>query len=103
LSQKNFPYAYDLSKKQNLSEFLSQNSKKFALGENSPYQLERNQFILAKTVEWVELPISENPKIPKTRKYRALLPELKEKAVWHALVFWSTSRHPLCIPVSREL
>jgi len=34
------------------------------LGENSPYQLEKNQFILAKTAERVGLPISKIPELP---------------------------------------
>lgn len=60
IPKEDFPYAYDLSKKQNLSDFLAQNSTKYKLGENQPYQLERGKFILAKTVERIELPLPKD-------------------------------------------
>lgn len=62
--KKNLPFTFDLSQKQNLSEFLSQNSEKYLLRENLYYKLEQNQFILARTIEHIELPISNDPNIP---------------------------------------
>lgn len=59
IPNENQPFSYDLSKKQNLSSFLSQNSKKHTLTPDQPYQLKQGKFILAKTVERIELPIPE--------------------------------------------
>jgi dCTP deaminase len=57
IPRENFPYAYDLSKKHNLSEFLANNSTTHKLKQDTPYQLEKNRFILGRTRETVELPI----------------------------------------------
>jgi dCTP deaminase len=50
------PFAYDLTQA-GLAAFLSKNSKKHRIEPANPFQLERNQFILAMTRETVGLPI----------------------------------------------
>jgi dCTP deaminase len=50
-------YAFDLIQSASLSPFLSRNSKRIRLDEDTSYILERHTFILAQTHEWVGLPI----------------------------------------------
>jgi len=58
------PYAYDLSQRKGLSRFLARNSRKETISKDKPYKLDRNQFILGKTIEYIDLPISRVPQIP---------------------------------------
>jgi dCTP deaminase len=57
-------YAYDLMQKKPLAPFIERNSRNYSIDKHSHYVLERQQFILAQTMEEVGLPIEheENQK-----------------------------------------
>lgn len=54
-------YAYDFSAPGNIADLISKNSKKITLSEDQPFHLKRSQFILAQTLEHVELPKEVGP------------------------------------------
>jgi len=54
-------YAYDLMGPGELSDLLAKHSKKYTLTEEQPFSLKPKQFILARTVERIELPIENGP------------------------------------------
>ncbi len=54
-------YAYDIMKPGSVSDLLSKHSKKCTLNEHQPFSLEPRQFILAKTLERIALPIEGGP------------------------------------------
>lgn len=58
---KSSTYAYDFLSPGNIAELIAKNSKKQTLEENRPYHLKTNQFILAQTLETIELPIEKGP------------------------------------------
>lgn len=51
-------YAYDHTQAASLTEHISRNSTKFKINKQTPFKLERNQFVLGITQEWIELPIA---------------------------------------------
>jgi dCTP deaminase len=57
------PYSFDLSQAGDLSAFLSKNSDKYTIDDRG-YPLKRQQFILCKTKEYINLPLDheENKK-----------------------------------------
>lgn len=57
IPKSDFPFAYDLSQKQNLAAFLSAHSEKRTITPDQPYQLKQGRFILGRTRERIELPI----------------------------------------------
>lgn len=53
-------FSYDLSSAGNLAQLIKANSETRKLTRDQPFALEPNRFVLGKTVEWIELPITEN-------------------------------------------
>jgi len=53
------PFDYDLMEPGILSGFIAKHSKKYTLTDNQPYHLKRNDFILARTLERIELPTKQ--------------------------------------------
>jgi len=51
------PYHYDVTDRGTLSEVIARHSHKYTLTEESPYPLQPQQFILARTLERIELPV----------------------------------------------
>jgi dCTP deaminase len=51
------PYSYDLMQPGKLADFIARNSKKRTINEQDGFPLQRNQFILGQTREFVALPI----------------------------------------------
>lgn len=56
------PFTYDLTQPGRLAEMIERHSKAHTLSLQQPYKLERNQFILGRTLERVELPVSRRRK-----------------------------------------
>ncbi len=54
-------YAYDFLAQGNIAELIAQSSKKHTLTEDRPFRLEPNIFVLAQTLETIELPIDKGP------------------------------------------
>lgn len=54
-------YAYDFLAQGNIAELIAQSSKKYTLTKNRPFRLEPNKFVLAQTLETIELPIDKGP------------------------------------------
>lgn len=54
---KSGPYTFDLTRKGNLAAFLVQNSERHQIEQKHGVALDPNQFVLARTKEYVELPI----------------------------------------------
>lgn len=54
-------FTIDLTQSGSLSDFLSIHSESFTLKESQPYKLDKGQFILARTIERIKLPIDGNP------------------------------------------
>jgi len=54
-------FSYDFLAQGNIADLIAKNSEKHTLVENRPYHLKPNQFILAQTLESVELPIDKGP------------------------------------------
>lgn len=52
-------FAYDPTQAANLSEHFARNSERFILTERTPFKLERDQFVLGITHEYVHLPIDK--------------------------------------------
>ena len=52
------PFAVDFTQPGSISDLLSKHSKKFNITKEQPYRLEPNQFILARTLEKIELSTS---------------------------------------------
>lgn len=50
-------FTYDMSADGNLAHLIQSNSETITIRPQQPYILEPGQFILGRTVEWVELPI----------------------------------------------
>jgi dCTP deaminase len=50
-------FTIDLTEPGNLAILLSKISKRYTIDENQPYLLKPNQFILARTQEYIELPL----------------------------------------------
>jgi dCTP deaminase len=56
------PYSFDVMQKGSLADFISANSKKVVIDEDSGFPLKPGMFVLAQTREWITLPIlSEHP------------------------------------------
>lgn len=53
-------YSIDLTQS-GLSDFLAKNSKRYNITSEQPFRLERESFILARTLETVKLPIENGP------------------------------------------
>jgi dCTP deaminase len=51
------PFVFDLTEEGNLARLMSQVTRKHTLSKQQPYHLKPNEFILARTVEVVELPV----------------------------------------------
>jgi dCTP deaminase len=56
-------YAYDLMQQGPLAPFIERNSRKYSIDRHSHFVLERQQFILAQTLEVVKLPINHQVNI----------------------------------------
>ncbi len=54
-------YAYDFLAQGNIAELIAQSSKKYTLTKDRPFHLEPNKFVLAQTLEIIELPIDKGP------------------------------------------
>jgi len=54
-------YAYDFLAQGNIAELIAQSSKKYTLTKDRPFRLEPNKFVLAQTLETIELPIDKGP------------------------------------------
>ena len=54
-------YSYDFLAQGNIAELIAQSSKKHTLTEDRPFRLEPNIFVLAQTLETIELPIDKGP------------------------------------------
>ncbi|MBW8039893.1 MAG: dCTP deaminase [Planctomycetes bacterium] len=54
-------YAYDFLAQGNIAELIAQSSKKHTLTEDRPFRLEPYKFVLAQTLETIELPIDKGP------------------------------------------
>ncbi len=54
-------YAYDFLAPGNIADLIAKNSEKHTLEKDRPYHLKTNQFILAQTLETIELPIEKGP------------------------------------------
>ncbi len=54
-------FAYDLMEPGTISERIRQHSKKITLTRDQPYRLETGKFILARTLEKIELPTEKGP------------------------------------------
>jgi len=54
-------YAYDFLAPGSIADLIAQNSDKQTLERDRPYHLRTNQFILAQTLETIELPIENGP------------------------------------------
>ncbi len=54
-------YAYDFLAPGSIADLIAKNSRKHTLEENRPYHLEKNEFILAQTLETIELPVEKGP------------------------------------------
>lgn len=54
-------FAYDLMEPGAISELIRHNSKRLTLTRDQPYRLETNKFVLARTLEKVELPDKKGP------------------------------------------
>lgn len=54
-------YSIDLRGNGSLPEFIEKQSEKIQIKDNQPLTLEPHQFVLAKTVEWIELPLRDTP------------------------------------------
>ena len=54
-------YAYDFLAQGNIADLIAQSSKKQTLTEDRPFRLEPNKFVLAQTLETIELPIDKGP------------------------------------------
>lgn len=53
-------YSIDLSSPGSIIDVIKKNSQRFVLSEDQPYTLKSGKFILARTVERVELPIQDD-------------------------------------------
>jgi dCTP deaminase len=58
---KSSTYAYDFLAPGNIAELIAENSEKHTLIKDQPFRLETNKFILAQTLETIELPIENGP------------------------------------------
>ncbi len=54
-------FAYDFLAQGNIAELIAQSSKKHTLTEDRPFRLKPNKFVLAQTLEMIELPIDKGP------------------------------------------
>ena len=54
-------YAYDFLAQGNIADLIAQSSKKQTLTEDRPFRLKPNKFVLAQTLESIELPIDKGP------------------------------------------
>ncbi|MDH4238205.1 MAG: dCTP deaminase [Phycisphaerae bacterium] len=54
-------YAYDFLAQGNIAELIAQGSEKHTLTKDRPFRLEPNIFVLAQTLETIELPIDKGP------------------------------------------
>lgn len=54
-------FAYDLMEPGAISELIRQHSRKLTLTRDQPYRLETGNFILARTLEKIELPTGKGP------------------------------------------
>lgn len=54
-------YAYDFLAPGSIADLIAKNSRKHTLEEDRPYHLKKNEFILAQTLETIELPIEKGP------------------------------------------
>lgn len=54
-------YAYDFLAPGSIADLIAKNSRKHTLEEDRPYHLGKNKFILAQTLETIELPIEKGP------------------------------------------
>ncbi len=53
-------YAFDPTRRENLADFLSKNSKKNTLTPDSPFVLKQNKLILGNTAEKIHLPVPDD-------------------------------------------
>ena len=53
------PFVYDLQQAGVLSEFIAKHSKPYTLTDKQPYHLDRNEFVLGRTFERIELPTNK--------------------------------------------
>lgn len=51
------PYSYDLMQPGDFTDFVARNSRRIRIDEHSGFPLKPNQFVLARTHEWVALPL----------------------------------------------
>lgn len=58
---KKGPFTYDLKQGGDLAALISSNSKKLKITDERPYHLEPQKFILARTIERIELPLKGPP------------------------------------------
>ena len=54
-------YAYDFLAQGNIAELIAQSSERHTLTKDRPFRLEPNKFVLAQTLETIELPIDKGP------------------------------------------
>jgi len=55
-------FTYDLTQPGSIANTITQHSDEFKLTEGQPFHLKPNQFVLGRTLEWIELPIfSDSP------------------------------------------
>jgi len=54
-------FSIDLTNPGSLAEQIQKNSTPFTLTKKQPYTMERGEFILARTIEKIDLPVQENP------------------------------------------
>ena len=54
-------FTYDISQEGNIADEISKHSKKFTLSKEQPFHLRPNVFVLARTLERIELPIRKQP------------------------------------------
>lgn len=55
------PFNYDLMESGSLPNLIAAHSEDYTLTERQPYQLKTGEFILGRTLEWVELPTKQTP------------------------------------------
>lgn len=93
------PYSFDLEQGGDLSTFLSRNSEKLVIPMTG-YTLERFQFVIGKTWEYVSLPI-DHPINSERGKCLAARGS-KDEAAWHVAASSSTSPPRLSTRISME-
>ncbi len=56
-------FAYDFIGPSGIAEEIAKHCKDYKLTDEQPFTLKPDQFILSRTLEWIELPLGDNPNL----------------------------------------